>query len=52
MTDFVWGLSKSTEDCIFRFVLLGEYELEIAAVSGGNDLHMTVVYCALAGSAG
>ena len=32
MTDFVWGLSKSTEDCIFRFVLLGEYELEIAAV--------------------
>ena len=42
----------STEDCIFRFVLLGEYELEIAAVSGGNDLHMTVVYCALAGSAG
>ena len=28
MMDFVWGLSMSTEDCIFRFVLLGEYELE------------------------
>ena len=28
MMDFVWELSKSTEDCIFRFVLLGEYELE------------------------
>ena len=42
----------STEDCIFRFVLLGKYELEIAAVSGGNELCMIVVYCALAGSAG